>query len=453
MQILIVGCGNVGIAIAEQLSTEGHDITAIDERSDNLQYAVNAFDIRGIVGNGASFSILKDAGVETSDMLLAVTDSDELNMLCCLIGKRAGAKTTVARVRNPVYKQELNYIKSELDINMVINPEEIAAAEAARSLKYPLASKVESFARGRAEMVQMRIEKDSPLRGKSLMEIRTDLAGNVIFAIVQRGDEVYIPYGSFVLQEKDEVSIVAPSKELLTFFKKAGIPTAKVRDAILIGGGQTAFYLARQLLSMGVDVKIFEKEKERCAKLSEALPEAMIINGDGTDKDMLMEEGLAGTDAFIALTGIDEENIMMSLFTKSVSKAKLITKLTKVSYNDIIGEMEIGTTLYPRLITAERIIRYVRGIQESMDSEIETLYRLCDGRVEALEFLIKRDAPVIGVPLQELRMKRGLIVACINHRGDVIVPNGSSTIAAGDTVIVVTRLTGFKDITDILEKS
>ena len=374
-------------------------------------------------------------------------------MLCCLIAKRAGAKTTVARVRNPVYKQELNYIKSELGLNMVINPEEIAAAEAARALKYPLASKVEAFARGRAEMVQMTIGADSPLKGKSLIEIRRETVGDVIFAIVQRGEEVHIPYGSFVLQEKDEVSIVAPSKELITFFKKMGIPTTKVRDAMIIGGGQTAFYLARQLLSMGVEVKIFERGKERCAKLSEILPEAMIINGDGTDKDMLMEEGLAGTDAFITLTGIDEENIMLALFAKSVSKAKRITKLTKVSYNDIIGEMQIGTTLYPRLITAERIIRYVRGIQESMDSEIETLYKLCDGRVEALEFLIKRDAPVIGVPLQELKLKRGLIIACINHRGDVIVPSGTSTIAAGDTVIVVTRLTGFQDITDILEKS
>ena len=453
MQILIVGCGKVGTAIAEQLSTEGHNITAIDEHSDNLQYAVNAFDIRGIVGNGASFSILKDAGVETTDMLLAVTDSDELNMLCCLIGKRAGAKTTVARVRKAVYKQELNYIKSELDINMVINPEEIAAAEAARSLKYPLASKVESFARGRAEMVQMQLAADSPLCGKSLMEIRRTITGNVIFAIVKRGEEVHIPYGSFILQEKDEVSIIAPSKELIHFFKKAGIPTTKVRDAILIGGGQIAFYLARQLLSMGVDVKIFEKEKERCAKLSEVLPEAMIINGDGTDKDMLLEEGLVNTDAFITLTGIDEENIMLSLYAKSISKAKRITKLTKVSYNEIIDEMEIGTVLYPRLIMAERIIRYVRGIEQSMDSEMETLYRLCDGRVEALEFMIKRDAPVVGVPIQELKLKRGLIIACINHRGDVIVPSGTSTIAAGDTVIVVTRLTGFKDLTDILEKS
>ena len=452
MQIIVVGCGNVGLTLTQQLSKEGHNITVIEEKSSVVQSVVNNLDVMGIVGNGASYSIMKDAGIESADLMIAVTDSDELNLLCCLIAKKAGNCHTIARVRNPIYKKEINFIKEELGLSMVINPEEAAASEAERLLKLPSATKIETFARGRAELVKMVISEESRLSNIALKDIPSDLKKQVIVAVVTRGTDVYIPDGSFILRPGDEITIFGSSKNIISFFKKLGLPSAKVHSTIIIGGGETGYYLAMQLISLGIKVTIFDKDPVRCKELTELLPQALIINGDGTDKDMLLEEGVTRTDSFVSLTNLDEENIMLSMYVKSINpKAKLITKVHRVNYGDIIGSLNIGSIIYPKNITADRIVQFVRGMSASKDSNIETLYKLNDDRVEALEFIVRNGSPVIGIPLAQLKLKKGILIACINHYGEIISPSGDSVIRDRDSVIVVTTLMGLKDIGDILE--
>ncbi len=452
MQIIIVGCGNVGQTLTQQLSKEGHDITVIEENSSVVQSVVNSFDVMGIAGNGASYSIMKDAGIETADLMIAVTDSDELNLLCCLIAKKAGNCHTIARVRNPIYNNEINFIKEELGLSMVINPEEAAASEAGRLLKLPSATKIETFARGRAELVHLVIDENSRLCDLALKDIPSDLKKQVIIAVVSRGNDVHIPDGNFILRAGDEITIFGSSKNTVSFFKKLGLPSAKVHSTMIIGGGETAFYLAMQLIALGIKVIIFDKDSARCKELTDLLPQALIINGDGTDKDMLLEEGVTRTDSFVSLTNLDEENIMLSMYVKSINpKAKLITKVHRVTYGDIIGSLNIGSIIYPKNITADRIVQFVRGMSASKDSNIETLYKLNDDKVEALEFIVRNGSPVIGKPLSQMKIKKGVLIACINHYGEIISPSGDSVIRDRDSVIVVTTLAGLKDIGDILE--
>ena len=450
MQIIIVGCGNVGVTLAEQLSTEGHNITVIDLNSDVVQNVSNNFDIMGIVGNGAGYSMQVEAGIEEADLLIAVTGSDELNLLCCLIAKKAGGCHTIARVRNPVYSREINFIKEELGLSMIINPEEAAAMEIARVLKFPSAIKIDTFAKGRIELVKYKIEEGSELCNHSLKDISATMKCGVLVCIVERGEEVYIPDGNFTLKARDEIYVVGSVKNTVLFFKKLGVPTTRAKDAFIAGGGETAYYLAKQLISIGIDVKIVEKNKKRCEELSELLPHAMLILGDGTDRNLLMEEGLPQAGSFVGLTNIDEENIMLSLFAKSISKAKLITKVHRIAYDEIIEELDIGTIIYPKYITSESIIKYVRGMQNSLGSNIETLYRMDNDKVEALEFKIRKDSPVAGIPLIDLNIKPSMLICAINHKGNIITPGGQSKIEVGDTVVIVTTTRGLYDIKDIL---
>ncbi len=453
MQILIVGCGNVGQTLVQQLSKEGHNITVIEEKQSVVQSVVNTYDVMGVVGNGASYSIMKDAGIESADLMIAVTDSDELNLLCCLIAKKAGNCHTIARVRDPIYKKEISFIKEELGLSMVINPEEAAANEAERLLKLPSATKIETFARGRAELVKLVIKEDSRLCDKALKDIPADLKKQILISVVSRDNQVYIPDGSFILRAGDEVTIFGSSKNTINFFKKLGLPTAKVHSTMIIGGGETAVYLAEHLIALGIKVIIFERDAARCKKLSELIPQALIICGDGTDKDMLLEEGVTRVESFVALTNLDEENIMLSMYVRSINpKAKLITKVHRVNYGDIIGSLNIGSIIYPKNITADRIVQFVRGMSASKNNNIEALYKLNDDRVEALEFNVRTGSPVIGIPLSQLNLKKGILIACINHNGEIISPSGDSVIRDKDSVIVVTTMTGLKDISDILDK-
>ncbi|MBE5859675.1 MAG: Trk system potassium transporter TrkA [Butyrivibrio sp.] len=452
MQIIIVGCGNVGVALTEQLSGEGHDVTVIEQRRDVIQTLVNNFDVMGIVGNGASYSVMKDAGIEYADLMIAVTGNDEFNLLCCLIARKAGHCNTIARVKNPIYKKEVDFIKEELGLSLIVNPEELCANEAARLLKFPAATKIETFARGRAEIVHMTVAEDSRIASKSLKDLQSEIKSKVLIAVVERNDEVFIPRGDFIICPGDELTIVGASKNIADFFRKIGLPTTRVRSAIIVGGGSTGYYLAQQLITFGIDVKLFDRDIERCKALSELLPSALIINADGTDKDTLMEEGLMGTESFVATTNVDEENIMLSMYVKSVNpKAKLITKVHRVNYGDIIDTLQIGSIVYPKHITAQRILKYVRGMSNSLgNNSIEALYKMNDGKVEALEFLVTENSKVIGVPLAEMNLKKGVIVSLINRHGEIISPTGQSTIQAGDTVIIITSCMGLQDISDIL---
>lgn len=451
MQIIIVGCGNVGGTLAEQLSREGHNITVIDTKSDVVHSVSNTFDIMGVVGNGAGYSIQKEAGIEEADLLIAITGSDELNLLCCVIAKKAGNCHTIARVRNPVYSREINFIKEELGLSMVINPEDAAAMEIARVLKFPSAIKIETFAKGKVELVKYRIEEGSPLCDQSLKNISARMKCDVLISTVERGEDVFIPDGNFVLRARDEISVVGSAKNSVLFFKKLGIPTTRAKDAFIVGGGEITYYLAKQLISIGINVKIVEKDKKRCEELSELLPQAMLIYGDGTDRNLLLEEGMPQAESFVALTNFDEENIMLSLFVKSISKAKLITKVHRIAYDEIIEELDLGSVIYPKYITSESIIKYVRAMQNSIGSNIETLYRMNNDRVEALEFIVKEDSPVVGIPLQNLNLKPNILICCINHKANIITPGGQNKIAVGDTVVIVTTLTGLHDIKDILK--
>lgn len=451
MKIIIVGCGNVGTTLAEQLSSEGHDITVIDTREQLVKDVSAAFDVLGIVGNGASFNVQSEADIGNADLLVAVTGADELNLLCCLIARKAGGCHTIARVSNPVYSNEIGFIKEELGLSMIINPQQTAAREMARMLKFPSALKVDTFAKSRSELLVYRIEEDSPLCNMQLKEMKGKLHCDVLIPVVERGEQIVIPGGDFRMMAKDNITVIGTQLKMMELFKKLGKPTAAVRDIMIIGGGITSIYLAKQMLQMGIKVKIIERDMKRCEELAEMLPKAMIIHGDATDKDVLLEEGLVQTGAFVANTNFDEENIMLTLFAKSLSKAKLITKIHRVAYDDIVNNLDLGSIIYPKYIMAAHIIKYVRAMKNSIDSNIESLYRLNDNRVEVLEFMIKENSPIVGIPLAELKLKPNVIIGCITHKGQLTVARGQSVIAVGDTVILITTQTGMHDIRDALK--
>ena len=432
MNIIIAGCGKVGRALAEQLSKEKHDITVIDLKPESIQLVTNAADVRGVVGNGASYDIQMDAGVDKADLMIAVTNADEVNLLCCLIAKKAGGCQTIARVRNPVYHHEIHHIKDELGLSMVINPEWAAAMEMARLLRFPSAIDIDTFANGRIELLRFQLDDKNPLCGHKIRDLDTLSKCEVLVCIVERENEVRIPGGEFVLENGDMISVVASPLNASRFFRTIGIETNQVRNTMIIGGGKISFYLAKRLLEMGIQVKIVEKDRAACERLCEQLPKAMIINGDGTD----------------------EENVMLSLYAKSMSKAKKITKINRNTFDTIIGSLGIGSLIYPKHITSETILQYVRAMQNSIGSNVETLYRLVDGNAEALEFIIRGESEVTDIPLQELDIKANTLVCAINRKGRIIIPKGQDRIQVGDSVVIITTNCGaFKDVRDILKKT
>ncbi len=452
MNIIIVGCGKVGRKLAERLSCEkDNDITVVDLSNNAVEDLINQYDIMGVIGNGANFDTLMEAGIKNADILIAVTGSDELNLLTCLIAKKTGNCQTIARVRNPEYSKELNLFKEDLGLAMIINPEQTAASEMARLLRFPSAIQIDTFAKGRVEILKFKIPESSDLDGLKIADVMKKLNCDILVCGVERADEAFIPGGDFVLKSGDFVSFVATIKNATYFFKKIGIKTNSVKDAIIVGGGDTALYLAKQLLQTGISVKIIEQNPKRCDELCQYLPKATIINGDGTETQLLSEEGIKDAQSFISLTNIDEENIMLSLFAKTKTDGKVITKINRIEYDDVINSLELGTTVYPKNITAEYIVRFVRAKRNSIGSNIETMHIILDGKAEALEFRIGEKSPVSDISLEKMRIKKNVLIACINRNGKIIIPRGHDSIKYGDTVIVVTTNTGFKDISDILE--
>lgn len=452
MQIIIVGCGKVGRTLAEQLQEEETDLTLIDISAEKISAIEEDIDAMGIVGNGASINTLMEAGIENADIMIAVTASDELNLLCCLIAQKTSACHTIARVRNPVYGKEIEFIKERLGISMIINPELAAAQEISRLLRFPSAIKIDTFARGRVELLKFKVLPEFGLDGMSISRITEKLRCDILFCAIESKDTVSIPGGNHIIHDGDMVSILAAPRNAALFFKKIGLKTNQVKNAIIIGGGKISHYLANALLDMRIDVKIIEKDKNRCEVLSEELPDATIINGDGIDRSLLMEEGLATAEAFVALTNLDEENVFLAMFAKTVSQAKLVAKVNRLAFDDVIDSLDIGSVIYPKYITADYILQYVRAMQNSIGSNVETLYHILDNHAEALEFSIRDNSPVVGVPLSELNLKKNLLVGSLNRNGKVKIPRGNDTIQVGDTVIIVTTHKGLKDISDILEK-
>ncbi len=450
LNIIIVGCGKVGATLVEQLCKEGHDITIIDQNSDKVQEIANQYDIMGMVGNGASYSVQMDAGIEKADLIIAVTESDELNLLCCVIAKRVGNCAAIARVRNPDYSMEIDYLREKLGLAMIINPDLEAALEAARILYLPTALEVNSFAGGQAELIKFKIPENSVLDGLLIAELSRNTTSSILICAIERDGEVYIPGGYFRLAANDIISFAAPRNVTKAFLGDIGQRTNRVKNTMIVGGGKAAYYLAKRLISMGISVKIIEQNRERCEELSVLLPNAIIINGDGTDGELLKEEGLEYAESFVALTGIDEENVLLTLFTKQVSKAKIITKINRNAFKDVIGKLDLGSVVYPKYLTCESIIAYVRAKKDSGDGNIETLYHMFDNRAEAIEFLVDEKSKVTGIPLMDLNLKKNLLISFINRKGNIIIPSGQDTIEVGDTVMIVTTNTGFNDICDIL---
>lgn len=450
LKIIIVGCGKVGANLVDQLSKEGHDITVIDKKAEKIQDITNIYDVMGLVGNGASYSTQMEAGIEETDLIIAVTDSDELNLLCCTVAKRVGKCAAIARVRTPDYSEETGYSREQLGLALIINPELEAAREVARILYLPTALEVNSFAHGQAELVKFKVPEGNLLNGLSLAYLGKNITNDILICAVERNGEVYMPNGDFVLHSGDVVSFVSERHIARDFLKQIGLATRQVKDTMIIGASKAAYYLAKELLNMGISVKIIEKEKENCESLSVKLPKAIIINGDGTDPDILKEEGIETVQSFIPLTGIDEENIMLTLYAKQVSKAKVVTKINRVNYKQVINNLDLGSLVYPKYITSEAIIAYVRAKKNSMGSNIETLYHMFDSRVEAIEFIVEENSKVSGVPIKDLKLKKDVLISFINHNGHIIIPTGNDEIEDGDTVMIVTKNTGFTGIDDIV---
>lgn len=450
LKIIIVGCGKVGANLVDQLSKEGHDITVIDKKAEKIQDITNIYDVMGLVGNGASYSTQMEAGIEETDLIIAVTDSDELNLLCCTVAKRVGKCAAIARVRTPDYSEETGYLREQLGLALIINPELEAAREVAHILYLPTALEVNSFAHGQAELVKFKVPEGNLLNGLSLAYLGKNITNDILICAVERNGEVYMPNGDFVLHSGDVVSFVSERHIARDFLKQIGLATRQVKDTMIIGASKAAYYLAKELLNMGISVKIIEKEKENCESLSVKLPKAIIINGDGTDPDILKEEGIETVQSFIPLTGIDEENIMLTLYAKQVSKAKVVTKINRVNYKQVINNLDLGSLVYPKYITSEAIIAYVRAKKNSMGSNIETLYHMFDSRVEAIEFIVEENSKVSGVPIKDLKLKKDVLISFINHNGHIIIPTGNDEIEDGDTVMIVTKNTGFTGIDDIV---
>lgn len=451
MNIIIVGCGKVGLTLAEQLCQENHAITMIDTDQERLDDAVNSMDVQAVLGNGTSYQTQTEAGVKDADLLIAVTDQDELNMLACLIARKVGNCQTIARVRNPGYYQDIHYIKDDLGLAMVINPEWAAAQDIFRLLQIPSALDVDTFDKGKVNMIRFQISAGSPLDGKNMMTINNMLGGKMLVCIRERNGEVVIPSGNTDLKAGDKISVVIPMAEIGSVLQRLRLRKRAIHSVLIAGGGNTAVYLTLMLQKAGLQVKIIENSLARCEELAERVPKAHIIHGDSTDKQLLQEEGLRDAEAFVCLTGLDEENIMLALYAEKVSKAKVITKIGRISFEEVIDELPLGSVIYPKNITAEVIVRYVRALENASGNNVETLYRMLDGRVEAMEFVVRPGSTnITGVPLQQLGLKKNLLVCSINRQGKIITPTGQDTIQEGDIVVVVTTHKGIRDLGDIV---
>lgn len=452
LNIIIVGCGRVGSTLVEKLSAEDHDITVIDKDAEKVAELTNLYDVMGIVGNGASFKIQIEAGIKDANLIIAVTASDELNLLCCTVARRVGECAAIARVRNPDYSLETAYLREKLGLAMIITPELEASREMARILSLPNALEVNTFAHGQAELIKFRVPSGSMLDGITIADLGSK-TNSILICAVERKKQIFIPSGDFKMLGGDILSFAAPRKAARAFFKMIGIKTNSVKNVLIVGGGDSGYYLAKILLSTGVNVKIIEKDRKRCEELNILLPKAVIINGDGSDEELLHEENIDNYEAFVSLTGSDEENILLTLYANQVtdSNVKVITKINRLTFNDVINNLDLGSVIYPRYITAEAIIAYVRAKSASRSSNIETLSHMFNQRVEAIEFRVDEESKVTNKQLIDLNLKKNLLIAFINRHGKIIIPSGHDSIRPGDTVMIVTTHTGFVEIDDILD--
>ncbi len=451
MDIVIIGDGKVGHKLAVQLSGEKYNVTLIDKNERKIKDAVNEMDVSAVVGDGASAEIQRQADVPGADLVIACASTDEMNLFCCLLARKLGAKQTIARVRNPIYYGQIDLLKEDLKLSMAVNPERALAGEISRVLIFPSAAKIETFVKGRVELVEVTYPSHSSIEGLSLSELYKKHQIKMLVCAVQRGGEVYIPDGNFVPQPGDKINIAASHQEIEKFLKLSDGIRDKGKNVMICGGGRVAYYLASQLLELGMQVKIFEMDKERCMELCDLLPKATIIHGNATDHELLEEEGIAKADAFVSLTGIDEENIIMSMYAKNCHVPKVVTKVNDEGLQSMVEQLGMESVVSAKNVTANVITSYVRAMRNSMGSaNVETVYKLIGGKIEALEFKIREKTRYTGIPLKDLNLKTNHLVACIVRNRRIIIPGGNDTLEVGDSVIVVTMKQGLEDLQDIM---
>ena len=438
MNIIIVGDGKVGYTLADYLATEGHDVTIIDKNRKALRKASETLDVLCVMGSGANLRTLVEAGVDQSDIVIAATSNDEMNMVCCLAAKQLGAKYTIARIRDPEYTESLTILQDKLDIDQVINPERAAAQEISRLMRLPFAINVESFAHGRVEMVEFRVEEQDKITGVPLSTLHGRFP-HVQFNAALRGDQAIIPDGSFVIQTGDRVYVTGERVSISAFFKALGRDTQRVKNAMVVGGGHVSYYLSKAIAGMGIRLKIIEQDEDRCRELSETLDNAVIINGDGTDRELLESENLRDYDALICLTDRDEENLITGAYAQKLGMRKVIVKINRLNTNDVVDSLSVDSVVSPKLTTAGVILRLVRALSHSRNSVVEKIYAMQSGLIEAYEFTALKGAAYIGTPLNALSIKKCVLVSMIVRNRKVIIPFGSDQIEAGDTVILTAR--------------
>ena len=451
MNIVIAGGGKIGTTAIENLLAEGHDITVIEKDEKALENITNIFDVMGDCGNGADCETLEEAGIDSAELFIATMGSDELNMLSCFLARKMGAHHTIARIRAPEYNdQSLGFMKHHLNLSMAINPDFLAAQELFNILKLPSAIKIETFSRGHFEMIQFPLKADSKLDGLALRELRENHKAKVLICAVMRGDEVYVPDGNFVLKSGDIIGVMARPQEIEKFLKDLGTLKKQAKDVIILGGSRTAFYLAKMLTKIGNTPKIIELDPKRCHELCEELPKAVIINGDGAEQELLKEEGIENADAFVSLTGMDEENILISIFASKQNVPKVITKINRREMAMMAEGLGLDCIVSPQDTVKNILLRYARALENSLGSNVETLYKIMDGKAEALEFKVSRESAAVGVPLKDLNFKKNIIIAGIIRGRKTLIPGGDDAILEGDKVVIFAANQRLHDLDDIL---
>lgn len=453
MDIIVVGDGKVGFAITAQLSREGHNLTVIDSNPNVLENSVEQHDVMTLRGNGASLPVLREAGAEKADLLIAAASTDEINMLTCILARRLGTRHTIARVRNPEYAEQMHFLREELGLSMTVNPELAAATEAYHILQFPSFLHRETFAKGRVEIVELRIGIDSPLRDIPLSEMHQTVSVKTLVCAVERKGKVIIPRGDFVFHEGDKIHVTAAPGDLTRLMNRLGLVNQKVHSCMIVGGSRIAYYLASMLLKSRVSVKIIEKDQARCEELSNLLPKAIIIHGDGNRQSLLLEEGLRETDALVTLTGMDEQNIFLSLYGKHEGVGKVVTKISQTGYYDIIQEMGIDSAISPKVLTATQVAGYVRAMANATGGSVMAMTEMANGQVEALEFLVTSKTLHLKRSLTEAPIREDILIACIIRKGRTLIPEGSDCLREGDGIIVVAPSElAVTDLNDIFEK-
>jgi len=452
MKVVVVGCGKIGLTLIADLVNEGHDVIALDSNPNVLSEITNLYDILGVCGNGTDCEILNEANISEAELFIATTDSDELNMLSCFLARRMGASNTIARIRNPEYNdQSLGFMKQQLDLSMAINPELLAAKELYHLLRLPTAAKIETFSARNFEIIELKLKADSVLNGLTLSSLRSKYSAKFLICAVEREDKAYIPDGNFVLKSGDKIALTANHAEIAKLLKEMGILQKQARNIMILGGSRTSYYLAKMLTASGNKVTIIERDNKLCEELCEALPKATVINGDGANQELLLEEGLRSLDAFVALTGIDEENILLSSFANTQDVPKVIAKINRDELIPLAEHWGLDSFISPKKIISDVLLRYARALENSAGSSVETLYKIMDGKVEVLEFSVKPDFPKIGIAFKDLTTKPNTLIAGILRERKTIIPSGADMLLAGDKVVVTASNQRITNLADILK--